>query len=243
MKKDAMKTLLLTMLVPLVVFCQSKDLNYLVVKGRAEVQIPVEYLEVSLSITTEGSSFKAANDSNRILIFKVLDALRRFTIPDSDFQTTNNSSYEQNYNKEVERRFAIHYTGILWLRNPKIYDSLFQTLVSLGNVAVNINGFHSSQHAYYRMLAYHKAVEAARREAEMLLKGSNQKVGKIIKLIQDNRDVFTQYDDIDKLLQGSSVPTGLPGIATAQAEGMATNTFRKKYFTELAEVTVIFDIE
>jgi|SRR5208283_1371377 len=239
-----MKTLFLTILLPIAVLCQSKDINYLVVKGRSEVQVPVEYLEVSLSINTDGSSFRAANDSNRILIFKVLDVLRRFDIPDSDFQTTNNSSYEQNYNiKEPERRFVIHYAGILWLRKPKLYDSLFQSLVGLGNVAVNINGFHSSQHAYYRMLAYKKAVEAARQEAEMLLKGTHQSVGKIIKLIQDNRDVFTQYDDIDKLLQGSWLPIGSPLMATAQGEGSATNTFRKKYFTEAAEVTVIFDIK
>lgn len=239
-----MKTLFLAMLLPLVVFCQSKDIDYLVVKGRSEVQVPVEYLEVSLSINTDGSSFKAANDSNRILIFKVLDMLRHFAIPDSDFQTTNNSSYEQNYNvKETERRFTIRYTGILWLRNPKLYDSLFQSLVGLGNVAVNINGFHSSQHASYRILAYQKAVEAARQEAEMLLKGTHQHVGKIIKLIQDNRDVFTQYDDIDKLVQGGSLPIGLPAIITAQREGPATNTFRKEYFTESAEVTVIFEIK
>ncbi len=124
-----------------------------------------------------------------------------------------------------------------------MYNSLFQSLVGLGNVAVNINGFHSSQHAYYRMLAYQKAVEAARQEAEMLLKGTHQSVGKIIKLIQDNRDVFTQYDDIDKALYGNQFPMGQAVIVSAQVEGPATNRFRKKYFTETAEVTVIFDIK
>jgi uncharacterized protein YggE len=239
-----MKALLLAILLPFVVFCQSKDINYLVVKGRAEVQVPVEYLEISLSITTNGSSFKAANDSNRVLVFKVFDVLRRFGIPDSDFQTTNNSSYdEEAFNRSPERRFVIRYTGILYLRNPSSYDSLFQALIGLGNVVININAFHSNQHAYYRMLAYQKAVEAARREAEMLLKGSHQAVGKIIKLIQDNRDVFTQYDDIDKLLEGNTRSSLSEVTISAQRAGPNTDTFRKKYFSEFAEVTVIFDIK
>lgn len=239
-----MKALFLTMLIPFAVFGQSKDISYLVVKGRAEVQVPVEFLEVSLSIVTNGVSFKTANDSNRALIFKCFEVLHRFGIPDSDFQTINNSSNEDPYNKELDKRYSIRYTGILSLRTPNSYDSLFQALVSLGNVSVNINGFHSSRHAYYRMMGYQKAVEAARREAEMLLKGSNQKVGKIIKLIQDNRDVFTQYDDIEKLLGvDMNLPTSGATMIMASRAMPDASTFRRKYFDEFAEVTVIFDVK
>jgi uncharacterized protein YggE len=240
-----MKALLLIVLSPLVIFCQSKDISYLVVKGRAEVQVPVEFLEIGMLITTNGPSLKTANDSNRVLVFKIFDVLRGFGIPDSDFQTTNNSSQdEEGYNRSPERRFSIRYSGILNLRNPSSYDSLFQALISHGNVTVNINAFRSNRHAYYRMLAYQKAVEAARHEAQLLLKGSHQTVGKIIKLIQDNRDIFTQYDDLDKLFEGNSgLPLSSELMLAAQRSGPSTNTFRKKYFSEFAEVTVIFDIK
>ena len=215
-----MNKILVALLLPLVVLCQSKDkdIDYLVVKGRAEVQVPVEYLEISISIMTYGPSFKIANDSNRAMVFKLFTVFRQFSIPDSDFQTTNNSSNQYDYNKEPERRLGIQYSGTLYLRNPNSYDSLFQAIVSLGNVSINIARFHSNQQIYYRMLAYQKAVESARNEAQMLLKGSHQSLGKIIKLIQDNRDVFTQYDDIDKILAGTGQPFGQPvTIVSAQA--------------------------
>ena len=237
-----MKTLLLMILVPWIVFSQTKDIHYLVVKGKAEVQVPVEYIDISVSIITAGPSMKAANDTNRVLVFKVFDVLRHFAIPDSDFQTLDNSSNEDMYSKEPGRRFSVHYSGIVCLRKPAMYDSLFQVLVGLGNVSVGINAFRSNRHSYYRMLGYQKAVEAARREAKLMLKGSGQSSGRIIKLIQDNQDVFTQYDDIDKLLEGKNLPIGEAIMLMAARPGEEESTFRKKYFTETAEVTVIFEI-
>jgi uncharacterized protein YggE len=243
-----MRTLALAILLPLVALSQSKEIKYLVVRGKAEVQVPVEFLEVSMSLTSIGPSFKAANDSNRVLVFKVFDVLRRFGIPDSDFQTTNNSSNEDYSNRDPERHFWIHYNGMLHVSRPGSYDSLFQALVSLGNVSMSITGFHSTRDAYYRILAYHKAIEAARAEAKMLLNGSHQSLGKIIKLIQDSRDVFTKYDNIEKIIEGtesiegieSSTSIGRLAGVSVQANSI---TFRKNFFSELGEVTVIFEIK
>jgi uncharacterized protein YggE len=55
-----MKATVLAILLPLVALGQAKEPKYLVVKGRAEVQVPVEYVELSLSLTTRDSSFTAA---------------------------------------------------------------------------------------------------------------------------------------------------------------------------------------
>jgi uncharacterized protein YggE len=140
-----------------------------------------------------------------------------------------------------QRSFSIYYTAILTLRNLSSYDSLFQALISLGNIQVSIKQFGSTQRTSYRLLAYQKAVDAARREAQMLLKGSHQSVGEIIKLIQDNRDVFTQYDDLDKILEGprSSNMSNIEIVAL----NATVSTLRREYLTEQAEVTVIFSIK
>ena len=89
-----MRFTILLLLLPLTVYSQQKEPDYVVVKGRAQVEIPLEYLQVSIAVSTYGSSYKAANDSNRVLVFSVLDVLKRFGIADSDFQTLNISSYE-----------------------------------------------------------------------------------------------------------------------------------------------------
>ena len=245
-----MKTLLALILLffPSELLPQAKDqeINYLVVRGRAEVKVPIDYLEVSISINTFGPSFKVANDSNRALVFNLFDVLHEFGIADSDFQTMNNSSNQYDYNRDAEKRMAVQYLGTLTLRRPKVYDSLFQAVTNLGNISMMISGSKSNQHAYFRTLAYQRAVEAARAEGEMMLRGSHQSLGRIIKLIQDNRDNFTQYDDIDKLAESAAGPPGMPvTVVSAQAAGglPGRSTFRKQDYTEAAEVTVIFELK
>lgn len=240
-----MRFTILLLLLPLTVYSQQKEPDYVVVKGRAQVEIPLEYLQVSIAVSTYGSSYKAANDSNRVLVFSVLDVLKRFGIADSDFQTLNISSYENPVSRDAGRAYAIRYNGVLHLRTPQLYDSLFATLVNLGNVAVSISEFQSTKHAYYRMLAYRKAVDAARAEARLLLKGSHQALGRIIKLIQDNRDLYTKYDDIDKLLSGeSALESHSSEVSVAASAALpAPQAFRAHSFTETAEVTVIFAIK
>ena len=237
-----MKTTLVLLLLPLFTYAQSKDINYLVVRGQAEVQVPVDFFEVSLSITTRGPSFQVANDSNRALTLKVLDLLKGFAIPDSDFQTVNNSSSDQEYVPDPTRRLSVHYGATLMLRRPNLYDSLFQSLVRLGNVAVTITNFRSNHLPYYRMLAYQKAVDAARHEAELMLQGSHQTLGKIIKLIQDNRDVFSQYDDIDKILSSSWTPN-LQAVSVSSQRTLPINIIHRDSFIQSGEVTVIFEIK
>lgn len=240
---DIMKTLFLAILLPFIAFCQPKDIKYLVVKGKAEVQIPVDFLEVSVSLASVGPSFKAANDSNRVHVFEVFNVLRHFAIPDSDFQTTDNSSSEDYSNKDPQRHFWIHYNGMLHVSRPGSYDSLFQALVSIGDVSMRITGFRSSRLPYYRMLAYRRAVDAARAEAVTLLKGSHQSIGKIIKLIQDDRDVFTKYDDIEQLLEGVGPTPDSALMITVQQTPSNSTTFRRNYFSDFGEVTVIFEIK
>ena len=246
--KRCLSLTIMLVAIPFAVFPQSKEkeINYLVVRGRAEVQVPIDYLEVSISITTYGPSFKVANDSNRALVFKLFDVFRQFSVADSDFQTTNNSANQYDFGREPDKRLGVQYIGVLTFRHPQQYDSLFQAVTSLGNIAMNISRSRSNQHMYYRTLAYQRAVEAARAEGELMLKGSHQTLGKIIKLIQDNRDTFTQFDDINKLVETGGSSPGEPSlVVSAQAAGpVATrSTFRKNDYTEAAEVTVIFELK
>jgi hypothetical protein len=75
------------------------------------------------------------------------------------------------------------------------------------------------------------------------LKGSHQSIGKIIKLIQDDRDVFTKYDDIEQLLEGVGPTPDSALMITVQQTPSNSTTFRRNYFSDFGEVTVIFEIK
>jgi uncharacterized protein YggE len=243
-----MKKLILLVLIPFAVFSQSKEIKYVVVKGSAEVKVPVDYLQVIVSVHTYSASAKIAIDSNRTTVLKMLGILRKYMVADSDFQTNDNSSREDAYVKEPERRHSITYSAQFNLRNVKSYDSLFQELVGLGNIDISVRGNGSNSSAMYKALAYQKAVKAAQHEAEILLATAHQSLGKLIKLIQDSRDVFTQYDDIDQIVQrmpkyiqkSESQYSGQDVTVSAQASG---SIFRRDFYTQAAEVTAIYEIK
>lgn len=237
--KREMRYLIFALLLPASAVCQNRDPGYLVVRGRAEIQVPVDFVEMSVMLTSSDSSLQAANDSNRVQIFRLFETLKRYAINDSDFQTRSNSAGRSEYTRESRGPFRVSYDGILILRNLGAYDSLFQELVSLGNISVGIVHFGSNSHTLYRMRAYQRAVLNARREADMLLMGTKQKAGRIIKLIQDSRDVFSRYDDIEKLSDGTIVPL-IPKISDPVP---GESTLRKSTFPESVEVTVIFALE
>jgi uncharacterized protein YggE len=238
-----MRTLLFVLLMPCLALSQAKDINYLVVKGKAQVQVPLEFMEVKVQITNYARTVEAANDSNRALVLRAFKVFHQFGIADSDFQTDDNYSSDDRFSdRDEERHYSVSYSGSLTLKRPQVYDSLFQALVKVGPFQVNIIRFGSTRNSYYRMLAYQRAVEAARAEAQMIVKGSGQTVGRIIKLIQDNQDVFTEYDDIDKILAAQAAAAAAPRVLY-DVETVRPSTFRRVSYAEDAEVTVIFEIK
>ncbi|HUI65316.1 MAG TPA: SIMPL domain-containing protein [Bacteroidota bacterium] len=242
-----MKRFFLLLLIPLTSFSQSQETRYVVVKGTAELKVPIDYFQVYVSIPSFSANTKAASDSNRAAVLRMMDVVRKYGVADSDFQTNNNTSRLDINAKEPDHRCVVTYVAQFNLRRFRSYDSLFQDLQSLGGIDVSVSGNGSNISPYYKMLAYQKAFKAAHHEAEVLMATSHQKLGRLIKLIQDNRDVFTQYDDLDQILK-QSVGTqtleyryGYANIAATQMS--AERIFRREFYTQSAEVTAIFAIE
>jgi uncharacterized protein YggE len=216
--------------------------QYVVTRGTATVKVPTDFIKIAIAVRTEEESLQEANQKNRQLVLKVLDVFRELAIPDSDFITTQ-SETQQAYSRTNERKFGVRYEGILTLRRPFLYDSLFASLVSTGDVAVRIQSFGTNNPAFFAAEAYKKAVSSAREQAKLLLAGSGQHVGKILKILQDGRDPFTEYDDIDQLAHRITQARPAGQEQATNFMTVSAQTVRRPYFEQSANVTVIFEIE
>ena len=244
-KGGTMKKVILLLLIPLACLSQSKETRYVVVKGTAEIRVPIDYFQVYISLPTYSSTTKVASDSNRAAVLRMLDVVRKYAVADSDFQTNNNTSRLDINAKDPDHRYVVTYVAQFYLRRFRSYDSLFQDLQSLGGIDVSVSGNGSNNSPYYKMLAYRKAFKAAHHEAEILMASSHQKLGKLIKLIQDNRDVFTQYDDLDQILKqaGTALPLEYGYPSSSMLNITAQRIFHRDFSTQAAEVTAVFAIE
>ena len=216
--------------------------QYVVTRGTATVRVPTDFVKIAIGIRTTDESLEEANRKNKELVHKAFDVFRHLAIPDSDFTTTQ-SQIEDAYSAREGRKLEVRYQGTLTLRKISLYDSLLAQLVSLGDINIHIQSFGSNNIAAYAADAYQKAVSSARKQAELLLAGSNQHVGKIIKLLQDGRDPFTEYDDIDQLAH--RITQAQPALAVESPNFFSVDyhTVRRPYFEQSASVTAIFEIK
>lgn len=225
----------------LIVF-SPQDPQYVVTRGTATVRVPVDFMKISIGVRTSEATLKEANEKNKDMVLGIFGVLKNLAISDSDFVTTQ-SETQLTYSRQNERRLDVHYEAILTLRRPSQYDSLLAALASLGDVIVRIQSFGSNNTSKYAAEAYKKAISSARQQAELLVAGSNQRVGKILKLLQDGRDPFTQYDDIDQLAQRITQARPIDSERPPDFATMLASTIRRPYFDQTANVTVIFEIK
>lgn len=227
--------------------CQEKTPRYIAVNGSATVKAPVNSFQVRVSVMTEGTSFAKANEDNKSLVLKVFDVLKKYHISDSDFVTNSSETAEGSlpfryslYGDQEKKPPSINYSGTLILRNPELYDVIFRELVGLGKVDVGVFGFACDSVDQYKNDAYREAVANAKRQAEFLLQGTGNKLGKVFKVLQDAHDRYNEYDDIEAVVAARRT---MEVMAMASIGDARPNTFRKKTFDVNATVTIIYEIE
>ena len=240
-----MKTTLFALAFFLIAGCQSKQPQYIAVDGIAKARIPVDYFQVRVTIKTEAATLSAANKENKALVLRFFDILTKYSIPDSDFVTKSSQTSESflpSYMRfEREKRLpSVEYTGELTLRQTNLYDALFKDAVALGKLEIGVFGFGSFQLENFKQKAYQEATANAKARAELLLSGTGQRVDKIFKILQDGRDRYRDYDDIETIIDSKRT---VPPQVMAMMAQPEPSTFRKQYFDEQVNVTIIYEIE
>jgi uncharacterized protein YggE len=244
-----MKTYLL-LIALLLVGCQTKQADYVVVRGFATVTVPVDYVNISVAVTTSGEALNLAYQHNQALIAKVLDVMRSYSIPDSDFVTIKSDTKDANaetrfaFGRSQKPAFVATYEARLTLRSIARYDEIVRALLTVGNLEIALLSFHSNDIDRYQKQAYAKALLNAREHAEQMVAGSQRRLGKLMKLLQEGRDDFTRYDNIEEP-ESIQFPqeARISGPMVMEAKPKGPVTFKRKNFDQNASVTAIFALE
>jgi uncharacterized protein YggE len=247
MRRCVMGKVLFTLLLLLCMGCQKEDPKYIAVSTSATLKVPVEYFDVRIAVSVKNKDVVKANMTTKATVQKLFGIFEKYSIPDSDFVTKSSETSEDylpswGRTSETITRQVVAYTGTLVLRDVKLYDAIFADIVALGNTEVGVKDFGSYQTDKYKELAYKQAFDRSKERATMLLAGTNQKVGQIYKILQDGRDRFNEYDDIDKLVDVSDATVHIMKYSDLGPPPSPPSTFKKKYFEMTASITVIYEI-
>ncbi len=240
-----MKPLLILAFLAAFTGCNPKPPDYIVVKGVGSVTVPIDYVTIGVTIRSKHTVLKTSYENNQKIVLKMFDIFKSYSIADTDFVTLESDTRTAegfDYRSKPEEYFAL-YSGLLTLRDIQRYDDIVRSLLGLGNVEISLRKMGSNDMDGYRKKAYANAVENATSEAQYLVAGSSHRLGKILKLLQDNQDSYEKYDYIEqpqKVFRRELSARLEVEIAEAPPKGPLT--FRRKDFQESASVTVIYEL-
>jgi len=229
--------------------CSNQDHNYVVVKGAATIQVPIDYMKIGVYIENSSKTVEQANKENKELVVQMFKALTSFGIADSDFVTDRSemaTDWAYDALNSREELLKIVYSGTLTLRDPGIYDKLFWKLSSLNKVKVQVKGYGSNRLLEYKQEAYSRALQNASKQADLLLSGTHQKKGQLLRVLQEGIDPYHMYDDFEdqisdaSRIQSSSRPT--LAIESEDMELAVVETWRKTTYSISSGAIVIYEI-
>ena len=223
------------------VSCHQSPPRYIVTEGRSEVKVPIETMSLSITIRSKDKSLKEANQETRSSVLSMFRTFKKFGIPDSAFVTSSNTSSDRHDSYRDDQMAEVQYSGELKLADPRLFDPVFNELVALGNVSIRIADFQSTRVENYEKQSYEASLRSARKEAELLLSGTGEKVGRILKVLKGRGDAFEEYDDFEKHIAKVLTPQSIT-MQDIQMPDLE-RTFRRKYFDVSSSVTVMFEIE
>jgi uncharacterized protein YggE len=217
--------------------CNQPQPHYVVVDGKYTAKIPIDFIAVRISLDTSAINVRVANERNISMVSRLLQVLKTFGNPDSEFSTAGMSTTRW----KADLKPSASYSGTFILREPDQYDDLLVALSKLGDVQVGIHDYGSFDRERYESEAYGKAVESARDQASMLLSKTGDKPGKLIRLLKDQNDPFGTYDNIDQLPYLR--PLKNKGIVVTAEREQEVRVFRKTHYDFKAAVTAIYEIQ
>ncbi len=221
--------------------CQQPAPRYIVTEGHSTIKAPIESMSLWITARSKNKSLKAANEETRNSVLAMFRTLKKFGIADSDFVTTSNTSSDRFESYRYDQMAEVQYSGQLKLRNPELFDAIFNDLASLGNVSVRIGDFHTSKIDDYTRQSYEASLKSARKAAELVLSGSGVRVGRILKVLKGRGNAFDEYDDFEKHIEKALAPPDIASQDIKQPD--LEQTFRRKYFDVESSVTVMFELE
>jgi uncharacterized protein YggE len=184
--------------------CNNNGDSYIVVAGKAQIDIPIDLMYVKVDLSHQDASMKLARENGIKMVTKVLSVLEELKINDSDYVTTDYDLHKSwSYQTDVpdHLKYTLDYDLLVTLRDINQYDALLSELAEIGRIGVSIKGFGSNEIQKYSEELYRKALNNAREKADFLVEQNGQKIGGIHKMLGYSYDIDSHFDNIDETIE------------------------------------------
>ncbi len=161
-----------------------KQIPQVTVSGEGKISVVPDIAEISLGIQSNGKDAKEVKLQNDLVIEKLIKYIKKFNIPEKDYQTSQLSLYK-NYDYDNKKHtYQANQSITLILRDMSKYNLFVQDVMETGINTINGIVFKSSKMVDLEVEARKRAILNAKKKAEDFAGALNQKIGKAI-LITD----------------------------------------------------------
>lgn len=181
------KKVILLLLLPFFAFGQSiyPD-NRIIVLGEASIDIPADKVIFSIQLKfTDSTDIKAAYAKHKNAESSLMNFLKDANVPNKNITYTLISvGREISYNRETNKEwveFGTRQSVSVTIEDVKKYAEFMMKLISAGFTDVHTS-FTSSKVNDFQDLLIEKAIEVARKKAEVMAKTSNREIKRIVKI-------------------------------------------------------------
>ncbi|GAB2622639.1 hypothetical protein GCM10027035_18060 [Emticicia sediminis] len=191
--------------------------NRIVVLGEASMEIPADRVVFNITLRFNDSiNIQAAYSKHKIAENKLLEFLKTNNIPNKNVSYTLISvGRELEFDEETRKRllrFGTNQNISVTVEDVKKYAEFMMKLISAGFTEVSTS-FTSSQENEFREILITKAIETARKKANVMAKASNRVIYRILKVSDtDESDSEFRYDDVAYAAMAVSNGAGITEI-------------------------------
>jgi uncharacterized protein YggE len=159
------------------------------VSGDGEVEVPADYIALTLSITTDAEELldaRAANDKRATAIAKIA---AEQGIGAEQLQTANFDIAAQFDKEQGVMRYRVVRTIVISVREIPKFEPVLAALIGQGGFKINAISLEHSQLARHQAEARSRAYADARKKASQLAELDGLKLGKAWRVVVDEVDL------------------------------------------------------
>jgi len=180
-----MKKLILITLSLVMISCTAKDDRSIKLNVSHTVQIPVEFVTVSVSITEYGTDPVEVERLGYENLARVVGLLKNSGLQEDEIEIEAGQVTTVYYRREDPYEFNSKVTFDI-LDLDKI-DTFRRAIVGVGGSAFHVISYGNHQEDEIYDEAYRNAIDAAKERAEKLLSNQSERIGRILNLQEDIR--------------------------------------------------------
>lgn len=202
------------------------------VQGKGSEFVSSKYATINMAVITKNSSAKDAVRENAQKMAKVQDALRKYGLDEKSFSTTNYSVYQEVDHVKDQRvhTYRVSNNLIVKISTDSNMGEILDCALEAGINEFSNIVFIPDNYTEALKTAQERAVENARKTAETFAQAAGARVGKVISISENYREVPRRFTY-------SNMEMAAPAVKGASTSIVAGDT------TISSNIIVVFELE